>query len=294
MRHLLAATDLSPLADHALTRAIGLAAASGARLTIASVDQPDELGLAAGELAVAAVGEFNQSWSAYADRELATRVERARAAGVAAEAVRVQGRPADAVCELADARDVDLIVVGSAGRTGLKRLILGSVAEAIAHGARRPVLIARGDGAAPFARVIVATDFGPPSEAALAAAYALTPPTASIDAIYAWHYPAGSLGLAALGDRTQASAALRDALTQGPERRGAELVAAATAAGRAVTFSLRNGSASEVVVEAAADASADLIAIGSYGAGSVRRLLLGSVAGQIMRHAPCSVLVAHA
>jgi nucleotide-binding universal stress UspA family protein len=49
-----------------------------------------------------------------------------------------------------------------------------------------------------------------------------------------------------------------------------------------------------VVVEEAGTFGADLIAIGTYGSSGVRRLLLGSVASQIMRHAGCSVLVTHA
>ena len=208
--------------------------------------------------------------------------------------MRLDGRPDDAIAEAAEAHDVDLIVVGSAGRTGLKRLVLGSVAESIVHRARRPVLIARGAGGGRFTRVVVATDFGPPSLAALAAAREVAAPDAEVEAIYAWHYPAGSLGLAALGERTNATAALREALTQGPEHRGAALVAAEAAAGRSLGFALRHGPAHEVVVDAATDRGADLIAVGSHRAGGVRRLLLGSVSTQVMRHAPCSVLIVHA
>ncbi|MBP8810277.1 MAG: universal stress protein [Kofleriaceae bacterium] len=294
MRHVLAATDLSALADLALDRAIGLAAATGARLTIASVDQPHDLAVVSPDLSLATVGEFEQSWSSYVDRELASRVARAQAAGLTAAAVRLDGRPDDAIAEAAEAHDVDLIVVGSAGRTGLKRLVLGSVAESIVHRARRPVLIARGAGGGRFTRVVVATDFGPPSLAALAAAREVAAPDAEVEAIYAWHYPAGSLGLAALGERTNATAALREALTQGPEHRGAALVAAEAAAGRSLGFALRHGPAHEVVVDAATDRGADLIAVGSHRAGGVRRLLLGSVSTQVMRHAPCSVLIVHA
>ena len=240
-----------------------------------------------------ALGEFTQRLAEFTDTQLAERVERAAAAGVTATAVVKHGRPTDAICDAAEALDVDLIVVGSAGRTGVKRLVLGSVAESIAHRAPRPVLIARGKQAGPFTKVLWATDFGVPATKALTVARALAPATADVEALYAWHYPAGSMGLAALGERTHAMTALREALTQGPQSRGEALVAAELAAGRPLRFSLRHGPAAEVVVEEANAFGADLIAIGTYGSSGVRRLLLGSVASQIMRHASCSVLVTH-
>ena len=51
------------------------------------------------------------------------------------------GEPADAVVRSAEEDDVDLIVLGSHGRTGLSRLLMGSVAEAIVRKAHCPVLV---------------------------------------------------------------------------------------------------------------------------------------------------------
>lgn len=53
----------------------------------------------------------------------------------------VTGDPADAVVRMAEEDDVDLIVLGSHGRTGLTRLLMGSVAEAIVRKAHCPVLV---------------------------------------------------------------------------------------------------------------------------------------------------------
>ncbi|MBK9033669.1 MAG: universal stress protein [Myxococcales bacterium] len=294
MRHILAASDLSSPSDLALDRAIGLARHTGAKLTIATIEEPHDNSAIALDISAATMGDFEAHLAEYTETQLAERVERAVAAGVEVTSVRKRGRASDEICELAEGLDVDLVVVGSAGRTGVKRLVLGSVAEKVAHSAPRPVLIARGRTSGPFTRVLVATDFAPPAARALEVARALATAEADVEAVYAWHYPAGSMGLAALGERTHAMAALREALTQGPQTRGDELVAAETAAGRRLRFSLRQGPPVEVVVEEATTFGVDLVAIGTYGAGGVRRLLLGSVAGQIMRHAPCSVLVTHA
>lgn len=294
MRHLLAATDLSPPADLALERAIGLARHTGAQLTIAIIDVPLEIPSLAASVVPATLGELDRAISQYIDEQLAERVRRAEAAGVRASALRRGGKPADTVAELAEELDVDLIVVGSEGHTGVKRLVLGSVAERVAHRAPRPVLIARGPGGGAFARVLVATDFAAPANHALVVARSIAAADAEVEAIYAWHYPAGGWGLAALGEQSHPMTALREALTRGPEERGAALVAEEAEAGRPLRFTLRQGPAHDVVADRASEGGFDLVAIGTYGASGVRRLLLGSVASQIMRHAPCSVLVTHA
>lgn len=67
--------------------------------------------------------------------------------GRAAEVrVRVDYHPAPAILDLAEEEDVDLIALGTHGRGGLRRLILGSVADKVIRGTHRPVLVHRGVG----------------------------------------------------------------------------------------------------------------------------------------------------
>jgi nucleotide-binding universal stress UspA family protein len=54
------------------------------------------------------------------------------------------GQPAMAICQAAERLDVDIICLGTHGRTGLPRAALGSIAEAVLNHTRRPVLLARG------------------------------------------------------------------------------------------------------------------------------------------------------
>lgn len=73
---------------------------------------------------------------------------RARAAREGSEvsfAVR-EGRPAAAVIHYADSHDVDLIVIGTQGRVGIERVLMGSVARHVLDGASVPVLTARATG----------------------------------------------------------------------------------------------------------------------------------------------------
>jgi nucleotide-binding universal stress UspA family protein len=64
-------------------------------------------------------------------------------AGVAAESELLEGRPAEQILELARLRGADLVVVGSRGRSAVAEAVLGSVSQAVVHGADRPVLVAR-------------------------------------------------------------------------------------------------------------------------------------------------------
>ena len=67
----------------------------------------------------------------------------AEVAGVPYDAVMVWGRVSEVICRVAQERDCDLIVVGSRGLTGFKRLMLGSISNAVAAKASCPVLIVK-------------------------------------------------------------------------------------------------------------------------------------------------------
>lgn len=69
------------------------------------------------------------------------------------------------------------------------------------------------------------------------------------------------------------------------------VTARAEAAGRPCTTALRHGAAAEQVVAEATEWGADVVVIATHGRSGLRRLLLGSVANQIVNHAPCPVLL---
>jgi len=297
MRNLVLATDFSAPADLALARALAVARQHGAHLTIAFVETPADLaGFSAdAEIAALELTNLQTEMTAYEERELAARVAQAQAAGVSASGVQRKGEPEETIAELARALDAGLIVCGTHGRTGVRRFFLGSVAERLARLAHKNVLVARGAaGDGRFHKVLVATDFATAAEHALAGALHLAAPDAVVHVVNAWQYPVGSWGLSALGDRTGATSALRGALTQAAAEQGARLEANQAAAGRPVTFRLLHGAAADIITELAAAEGFDLVAVGTHGHRGLRRLVLGSVAEAIIRHAPCSVLITHA
>lgn len=125
---IVAATDLSTTGNQAVPHAYALAAAGGGTVVLVHV-----LTKAADEDEVAAIAE-----------RLRALVPAEPPRGVATEVEVVAGAdPAEAIVETAARVTADAIVVASRGRSGLSRLVLGSVAEEILRRSSRPVLVVR-------------------------------------------------------------------------------------------------------------------------------------------------------
>ena len=138
LKKILVPTDFSACADAALERAALLALECNAELILLHVR--DEL------LFVAPDGFSYLPAQAYKEHErqieeqLAEQAKRLGARGVRVSARNVFGRPQPEILRVADAEQVDLIVMGTHGRRALGRLFLGSVAEHLTRRARVPVM----------------------------------------------------------------------------------------------------------------------------------------------------------
>ena len=77
--------------------------------------------------------------------EKATRqvTELARTSGVTSEKLIVEGNPPNEILRIAEDEKIDTIVMGSIGKTGLEKFLMGSVAEKVVHNSKLPVLIVR-------------------------------------------------------------------------------------------------------------------------------------------------------
>ncbi len=141
-RKILVATDFSEPSDAARRMAVELARRLGAELEIVHVEEPlPAYAFAEGPLPdLPRLQEEVRSW---AERELEQQAKEARDAGVPVTTAILVGTPANAIVETARTDGADLIVVGSHGRTGLERVLLGSVAERIVRNAPCPVLTVR-------------------------------------------------------------------------------------------------------------------------------------------------------
>lgn len=142
--------DGSPTSEKALDEAIRLARLTGARLRLLHV--ADELDHVTGfESAVNYVNEIIPLMRAAGEKLLARGRRKAEGQGVPADSVLIaegRGRICDHVAEQATLAKADLIVVGSHGRRGIARVLMGSDAEQIVRHAPVPVLVVRGGDAA--------------------------------------------------------------------------------------------------------------------------------------------------
>ena len=69
----------------------------------------------------------------------------AMAANIEVESITVEGHPAEEIIKLAEDKSADIIVMGTLGKSGLDRFLLGSVAEKVSRTSRIPVMIVRGE-----------------------------------------------------------------------------------------------------------------------------------------------------
>jgi nucleotide-binding universal stress UspA family protein len=224
----------------------------------------------------------------YAEKELAE---------VAAECERVSpgldvrtsledGYAADALSRVA--QGADLLAVGSSGRSGLSRALLGSTTADLVHAHPGPIVVARGDGAED-GRVVVGVDGSETSVRAVAFAFEYASRRGGdLLAVHAW----ADLPLEALAPLREQDANRRQVEEQAealidrslaPHRQDYPDVRVS----RVVAF---DGPAHALLDNARA---ASLIVVGSHGRGAVRRALLGSVGHAVLYHAPCSVAVVH-
>lgn len=80
-----------------------------------------------------------------AEEDLTALLEEEKDKGISAEKIVLVGQPAETIIEQSKVYDVDLIILGSHGRAGLTRLLMGSVAEAVLRKSPCPVLIIKAE-----------------------------------------------------------------------------------------------------------------------------------------------------
>jgi nucleotide-binding universal stress UspA family protein len=292
-RSILVPLDGSPLANRALDAATAIAQKTRCQLHLVHVFRDfvvDELPLYgfSGEAARAAAENFI----------LGTALRLQRTLDIKVDGALLEGSTAPAIAERAVRMGVDLIVMGSHGRTGASRFWLGSVADAVLRSASVPVLMVRSHAATPsathglFERVLVPLDGSPLAESALRHAVTLAQMNGAHVHLLRIEEPAEDLrlsvwGLAEAGpddlplrleraDRYLDSTVARFAASLVP--------ATATAEARAAH---RVG---EAIAQVALDRESDLIAMATHGRGA-SRLLIGSVADKVIRGTQCSILL---
>lgn len=254
-RHILAPVDFSPLSGLGLRWAGALARCGGARLTVlyANPFTPPPYFTS---------GRIERMRASHREemREAEEELRRftASAMGKVEPWVGIQvaqALPVDAILAAADAGGADLVVMGTHGRSGINRFMLGSVAERVLRQSRVPVLTVRGDAErTPQVRNILCPVNGSPAgEEALRVARGVAACSgAGVSAVYV-REPGGP-----------------------PPPEGAAV--------------LREGEAAMEIVAAATEMSCDLLVIGARRRRFYDATVIGTTTARVVRHAPCPVL----
>jgi nucleotide-binding universal stress UspA family protein len=286
--------DLSVPSEQACERAAGLAQLHRAKLLLVHGQADDAPIEHADNVMIAQLGEVSAAVRAEEAKRLGELVARLATRNIDVELATRTGAPGEVVAQVASERHAELIVIGTHGHTGISRFLLGSVATAVLRHAPCDVLVCRGtSGPSPFLRPLVATDFSATSLRALRNASSLTAQGTSIEVVHAWQLPAGSWGATLLGQARFPWSTVRDAVLTSAKAQADALVAGHSDLAHPLHVDLVQGPPASVITHAAEKGGHDLIALGTHGLKGFRRLLLGSVAESVIRHAPCSVLVAH-
>jgi nucleotide-binding universal stress UspA family protein len=197
---------------------------------------------------------------------------------VSAEAY--SGSPAGEIIEKAEEWQPDLIVVGSHGRSGLGRLILGSVSQRVVTEALCSVRVARyqgGEKEAPV-RIVIGVDGSAGAELA-------------VDAVAARTWPNGSEArlVSSISPLREISAEDKTAFMKFSLQAAEEKL---RSAGLRVESLVKDEDPKQLLVNEAEQWKADSIFVGARGLGRVKRFLLGSVSTAVVSRAHCSVEVA--
>jgi nucleotide-binding universal stress UspA family protein len=280
---ILVGVDFSPESLRAVEHAMSVARHRGGTIVLAHVAAIPPPRNVAGNDGWAALLRENLA----ADRvALADLRERIAGQGVDISQVVHDGFADTALAELAREVGAGLIVVGTHGRTGVKRWMLGSVAEKTVRLADVSVLVARGE-APPggYRRIVVGTDYSELAWRALDRAFELAAPDADVRVVHAWQAPYVEYDLSG------------DVLAKARESAEAEALAhrerlrdTRRPPGVSLHLELDDGAPFEALDRRSVDA--ELVVVGSHGRRGLRRFVLGSVAEATVRYARCAVLVA--
>jgi nucleotide-binding universal stress UspA family protein len=144
MRRILHPSDFSTASNAALRKAIEMAKASHGRLLIAHVLNPVVPVAGEGYISPKVYDEIATSNRAWAQRKLVALLARVKKAGVRASGTLLEGIAHEQIVRFARSKRVDVVVMGTHGRSGLAKLFLGSVAGRVVAAATCPVLTVRG------------------------------------------------------------------------------------------------------------------------------------------------------
>lgn len=294
VRRILFPTDFSDTADQALSHALFLAEQYGAVLHLLHAVVLHEYDPNDPDHHFPDAKELLTRMFEIADSEMARLLEQRQVEALEIKEEKRKGfSAAEVILEYAAEIEADLLVMGTHGRRGAARLLLGSVAEEVVRRAECPVMTLRKRESPrsleTIEKILVPIDFSDHSRLALRHAESLAERyEAGLELLFVVEVPTYPYFYTPPEDEyiearaARASQALNDLAAE-------ELSTAVPCA----TF-VRSGKAAREIVDFAAEESIDLVVIATHGLGGVERLLIGSTAEEVVRRVDCPVLTVKA
>ncbi|MGD0817393.1 MAG: universal stress protein [Methanomassiliicoccales archaeon] len=281
---ILITTDGSDKTGPAISFTMGLAKVMGAEVTaMCVIDEMDYQDMMNAAIPEAESVLYQQSATA-----VESVVVQGKAGGVNVKPLVVSGIPSSEIIQASV--DYDLIVMGTAGRTGISHLLLGSVAEKVVRLANSPVLVVHSgdrvnaDGLI-VKRLLIPTDGSENTNPAIAQGLAL-----------ARVFGAEVTALSVVDQAAVSHRKSHEETERSPFeacREATEMIAnEGRGLGITVNPLILTGTPSDEIVKASADH--DLVVMGTVGRTGLAHIRLGSVAERTVRHAKCPVLVVRA
>ncbi|MGH9870763.1 MAG: universal stress protein [Candidatus Polarisedimenticolia bacterium] len=309
IRRILCPTDFTEFSRRALWHAVTLARWKGCELVVLHVRQPAEVPVHAAASVRAWSGSRDavtkDPGRARAEAALKAFVEPAFGTGVEMRTVIQEGVEIDEILREVRALGADLLVMGTHGRGGFERFMLGSVTEQVLRRADCPVLVVpsphggseeveedspAGPGS-PYAHIVCPLDFSETSLAALHQAVRMAREAgARLTVVHAVELPPSRIG----EPDAAPLAELRRRLSDGAVERVMEVLARESWNGMPVDSVVLAGKAYQEILSVAEDLFADLIVMGVSGRADADRALFGSTVQHVTRAAVCPVLTVHA
>lgn len=140
-KKILVATDGSEYTKNAVEYGVGLAKSTGAKLYAIYVVDTAAFASIPMDAAWESMYELLRQEGDEATKYVAGKAE---AEGLEVERITIEGHPADEIIKYAEKNAVSIIIMGTLGKSGLDRFLLGSVAEKVVRNSKIPVLVVRG------------------------------------------------------------------------------------------------------------------------------------------------------
>lgn len=291
-KNILCATDFSDFSNHTVSYGVALAKEFSSRLTICHVIDLSSVAIY-GEFQLDPIGQQSRIVEDASTQLQALTGDQP----VAWEPLITVGKPADEIARAVEEKSIDLVITATRGRSGFKRLILGSVTERLMRTLTCPLLVVRSpehefvkapDKEVRLKKILVGCDFSADSnqafkyglslaqefEAELHLAHVIEPPTQPN----------------LIKEENLVSGEIQQDYYNRLIQKLKEMVPKEAANWCDPQTSILEGQAYEELVKYADTREIDMIVLGVRGHGLVKTLFLGSTTDRVIRNSPCPVL----